>query len=151
MLDDAPRVTEGGVYIYIMDIMDAEHYDKLRQSFSSMKRKCKRGSTIKIYQRALSHLLQVGERKPQAGPFREAVKKAGYPSEDHVGGEWVHVGDDWATDCVGAKTMRMRTILVRVPGKPKLGETPEVSPKFLLDRGGAKCKTRGIAGVGIKT
>lgn len=46
---------------------------------------------------------QVGERKPQAGPFKEAVKRAGYPSDNAVGGEWVHVGDDWASDCVGGK------------------------------------------------
>lgn len=72
-------------------------------------------------------VLQVGERKPQSGPFREAIKRAGYPSEDHVGGEWVHVGDDWATDCVGAKTMRMRTVLVRVPGKQAVGQAPVVS------------------------
>ncbi|CAM9598249.1 unnamed protein product, partial [Laminaria digitata] len=67
---------------------------------------------------------QVGERKPQSGPFREAIRRAGYPSENHVGGEWVHVGDDWATDCVGAKTMRMRTVLVRVPGKQAVGQAP---------------------------
>ena len=46
---------------------------------------------------------QVGERKPQQGPFQEAVKRAGYASANAVGGEWVHVGDDWASDCVGAK------------------------------------------------
>ncbi|CBN76118.1 haloacid dehalogenase-like hydrolase [Ectocarpus siliculosus] len=46
---------------------------------------------------------KVGERKPQPGPFRAAVKRAGYPSEFAVGGEWVHVGDDWASDCVGGK------------------------------------------------
>lgn len=70
--------------------------------------------------------MQVGERKPQAGPFREAVRRAGYEHGDSVGGEWVHVGDDWASDCVGAKTMRMRAVLVRVPGKPKLGDTLDV-------------------------
>lgn len=43
--------------------------------------------------------------------------RAGYPSEHGVGGEWVHVGDDWSSDCVGAKTMRMRTVLIKVPGK----------------------------------
>eukprot|EP00903_Cladosiphon_okamuranus_P013902 g12930.t1 len=37
---------------------------------------------------------QVGERKPQPGPFKEAVKRANYPSDKAVGGEWVHVGDD---------------------------------------------------------
>ncbi|CAB1115005.1 unnamed protein product [Ectocarpus sp. CCAP 1310/34] len=68
---------------------------------------------------------QVGERKPQPGPFRAAVKKAGYPSEFAVGGEWVHVGDDWASDCVGGKKMRMRTVLVRVPGKPAVGSGPD--------------------------
>lgn len=46
--------------------------------------------------------------------------RAGYPSEEHVGGQWVHVGDEWSTDCVGAKAMRMRTILVRAPGSGKL-------------------------------
>lgn len=45
----------------------------------------------------------MGERKPQPGPFKEAVKRAGYPSDNAVGGEWVHVGDDWASDCVGGK------------------------------------------------
>lgn len=49
---------------------------------------------------------QVGERKPQPGPFKEAVKRAGYASENAVGGEWVHVGDDWASDCVGGKVSR---------------------------------------------
>ncbi|CAM9504593.1 unnamed protein product, partial [Scytosiphon promiscuus] len=68
---------------------------------------------------------QVGERKPQPGPFRAAVKRAGYLSENAVGGEWVHVGDDWASDCVGGKKMRMRTVLVRVPGKPAVGSAPD--------------------------
>lgn len=34
----------------------------------------------------------------------------------------MHVGDEWASDCVGAKTMRMRTILVPVPGTKKLAD-----------------------------
>ncbi|CAM9141329.1 unnamed protein product [Pylaiella littoralis] len=68
---------------------------------------------------------QVGERKPDPGPFQEAVRRAGYPSSNSVGGEWVHVGDDWASDCVGAKKMRMRSVLVRVPGKPAVGSAPD--------------------------
>lgn len=56
----------------------------------------------------------MGERKPQAGPFKEAVKRAGYPSENAVGGEWVHVGDDWASDCVGGK-VHHGSILVHLP------------------------------------
>eukprot|EP00904_Undaria_pinnatifida_P000854 jgi/Undpi1/1076/HiC_scaffold_10.g04539.m1 len=75
----------------------------------------------------------VGERKPQSGPFREAIRRLGYPSENHVGGEWVHVGDDWATDCVGAKTMRMRTVLVRVPGKQAVGQAPVEEDEGLVD------------------
>lgn len=75
--------------------------------------------------------VQVGERKPQPGPFREAVRRAGFEDADNIGGKWVHVGDDWAADCVGAKAMRMRAVLVRVPGKPKLGETVDVSTKLV--------------------
>lgn len=45
----------------------------------------------------------MGERKPKPGPFQEAVKRAGYASVNAVGGEWVHVGDDWESDCVGGK------------------------------------------------
>ncbi|CAM9314998.1 unnamed protein product [Choristocarpus tenellus] len=59
---------------------------------------------------------QVGERKPGLGPFMEAVRRAGYASVNDVGAEWVHVGDDITSDCVGAKGMQMRTILVSPPG-----------------------------------
>lgn len=65
---------------------------------------------------------QVGERKPDAGPFRMALQLAGYLGEENVGGEWVHVGDEWSSDCVGAKTMRMRTILVPPPGSKEQAE-----------------------------
>ncbi|CAM9525454.1 unnamed protein product, partial [Discosporangium mesarthrocarpum] len=58
---------------------------------------------------------KVGQRKPERGPFEAAVRRAGYSPDREVGGEWVHVGDDFTSDCVGAKAMRMRTILVPPP------------------------------------
>ena len=60
----------------------------------------------------------VGHRKPDAEPFVAAAKLAGLSGSDS---RWVHVGDDFGTDCVGAKSVGMRTILVHPPS-PQEGE-----------------------------
>ncbi|CAM9762163.1 unnamed protein product [Chrysoparadoxa australica] len=60
---------------------------------------------------------EVNARKPDSEPFQEAVRRAGFGEEEAetLGGKWVHVGDDIETDCIGAKGLSMRTILVRPP------------------------------------
>jgi HAD superfamily hydrolase (TIGR01549 family) len=57
----------------------------------------------------------VGHRKPDSQPFEEAAKAAGLPGLESIDAHWVHVGDDFGTDCVGAKAVGMRTILVHPP------------------------------------
>jgi FMN phosphatase YigB (HAD superfamily) len=58
----------------------------------------------------------VGARKPDVPVFHAAITKAGYAvSSDSLAG-WCHVGDDVTTDCVGGKSVGMRTVLIKPPG-----------------------------------
>jgi FMN phosphatase YigB (HAD superfamily) len=58
---------------------------------------------------------QVGARKPDVPVFHAAITQAGYAvSSDSLAG-WCHVGDDVTTDCVGGKSVGMRTVLIKPP------------------------------------
>ena len=54
----------------------------------------------------------VGSAKPDAKIFREALKKSGIAAA-----QTCHIGDDWHSDCLGARNMGMDAILVDRKGR----------------------------------
>mmetsp|Transcript_30669 Transcript_30669/g.39351 ORF Transcript_30669/g.39351 Transcript_30669/m.39351 type:complete len:528 (+) Transcript_30669:70-1653(+) len=77
---------------------------------------------------------EVGERKPHAAPFKEAVQRATKAgAEPDLGASWVHVGDDLKGDCVGAKALNMRTILVNPPTKSKESALAEEESNSIVE------------------
>ena len=71
----------------------------------------------------------VGIAKPSPVIFGAAVEAAGLGSSP-VGRRWVHIGDDFAKDCVAAREAEMRTIWIR-PGASD-GSQDEVGAESLI-------------------
>ncbi|CAM9273304.1 unnamed protein product [Phaeothamnion confervicola] len=93
-----------------------------------------------------------GARKPDARIFHQAILRAGYASPELVGGEWLHVGDDFTSDCIGAKAVGMRTIHIPSPQSPPKDGAAGSSARAAATASGpaaAAASSAGAAAVGL--